>query len=211
MTFEPPRAAEHLITACLPAADREPILGDLAERFAARVAADGRAQARRWYWRAALILATRLPYEQARLATFGARRSLRPSALGSLLGSSLQDARYGARLLSSRPLFTITAVLILALGIGANSAVFTVVNELLLRPLPSDRVPGELVGIYSRDRDQPDLYRPFSYPNHADLRDNSDLFSQVMAMGFGVTGLTEGETTRRTLTLCRFVELLRRS
>ena len=113
----------------------------------------------------------------------------------------LQDLRYGWRVLAARPAFTGVAVLVLALGIGANSAVFTLVNELLLRPLPAEQAPGELLGVYSRDDSRPDRYRAFSYPNYVDVREGTPAFSHVLAQGVSLAGLTEGDTTRRVVAL----------
>ncbi len=114
------------------------------------------------------------------------------------MSTLLQDLRYSLRVMVSRPGFTAIAVVVLALGIGANSAVFTLVNELLLRPLPAERAPGELVGIYSKDRVRPDNYRGFSYPNYVDIREGADTFSNVLAEGIALAGITEGDTTRRS-------------
>jgi predicted permease len=110
--------------------------------------------------------------------------------------SFFQDLRLGFRLLVRQRGFAAVAVIVLAFGIGANTAVFTLVNALVLKPRPG--VPDhELAGVYSRDRTQPDAYRAFSWPNYVDLRSRSDLFASVTAHTFTLVGLTEGDKTRR--------------
>ncbi|HTV54010.1 MAG TPA: ABC transporter permease [Terriglobia bacterium] len=87
------------------------------------------------------------------------------------LETLLQDARYGLRQLRRDPGFTTVAVLSLALGIGANALVFSVVNALLLRPLPVAN-PGQLVFLENKD------YGPGqSFPNYLDLRDRNRTFA----------------------------------
>ena len=112
------------------------------------------------------------------------------------MAALLQDIRYGIRLLFRHRGFTAIAALVLAFGIGANTAVFTIVNTLILKPRPG--VPdSELAGVFSRDRTQADAYRSFSYPNFADLRDRKELFVSLAAHNFSLLGLTEGTVTRR--------------
>jgi predicted permease len=108
-----------------------------------------------------------------------------------------QDVRYGIRMLLSKPGFTAAAVLVLALGIGANSAVFSLVNAFLLKPLHVQN-PEQLAGLYSRDTKHPDRYRAFSYPNYVDIRDSNQAFSSLAAMNLAMVGVQEGESTRRT-------------
>ena len=99
-------------------------------------------------------------------------------------------------MLLKHPGFSAVAILVLALGIGANSAIFSLVNALLLKPLPIHR-PGELAGIYVERTTPPGGFRAFSYPNFQDLRDAVTTFSQVAAHNVTLVGLGEAGTTRR--------------
>ncbi len=87
----------------------------------------------------------------------------------------LQDLRYAVRRLSRSPAFTALAVIIMGLGIGANTAIFSIVNAVLLRPLPYDN-PSELVRVFlsSRGTDDPGAV---SYHDYLDIRGRTDLFS----------------------------------
>jgi predicted permease len=108
----------------------------------------------------------------------------------------LQDFRLSLRLLRRTPGFTAVAVLVLALGIGANAAVFSLVNALVLQPRPGriDR----LSGLFSRDRIKLDRFRDFSYPAYVDLRDRAGVFDSLMAHTFSLVGVGEGDTTTQT-------------
>jgi len=111
------------------------------------------------------------------------------------MAAFLQDLKYGIRLLFRHRGFTVVAALVLALGIGANTAVFTLINTMLFKARPG--VPdAQLAGVYSRDRTQPDAYRAFSYPNYADLRDRH-LFASLAAHDYAMVGLADGHATRR--------------
>src|ERR1019366_9629494 len=87
---------------------------------------------------------------------------------------------HGVRVLAKQPGFTAAAVLVLALGIGANAAIFSLVNAFLLKPLEIHK-PEELVGLYSRDIRKPDNYRAFSYTNFVDLRGQRGVFTSLAA------------------------------
>src|ERR1700723_3662453 len=108
----------------------------------------------------------------------------------------VRDFRYAIRMLVSKPGFTAAAGAGLALGIGANTAIFSLVDAFLLKPLHLDDAR-QLVGCFSRDTQKPDSYRAFSYPNYADLRADNGVFSSLAAHNLALIGIKEGDTTRR--------------
>ena len=100
-----------------------------------------------------------------------------------------QDVRYGARALRKHPGFTLVAAGSLALAIGTNTAVFTLVNGLFLRPLP---VPGadQLVRAYAYGARGQDEYGQFSYPDYLDYRARVGAFAGLVAFTNNSFGLT---------------------
>jgi len=108
----------------------------------------------------------------------------------------LQDLRYGARMLRKNPGFTLVAVLTLALGIGANTAIFSVVNGVLLNPLPYPHAE-QLVTLHES---KPNFeFGSISYPNFRDWqRDNRSFSSMAIArrINFSLTGVGEAEQVR---------------
>jgi len=92
----------------------------------------------------------------------------------------LQDLRYGTRALIKNPAFTLVAVTTLAIGIGANSAIFSVVNTVLLQPFSFEQ-PERLVVLWERSLNQGLPRMVVSPPNYADLRNQNHVFDDVAA------------------------------
>ena len=107
-----------------------------------------------------------------------------------------QDVRYGLRCLRKSPGFTAVAVLTLALGVGANTAIFSIVNGVLLRSLPY-REPNRLVRIFFNRPGVGLRDVTFSKPELDDLRDRAGVFEEVSAIGGGSANLTGAKQPER--------------
>jgi predicted permease len=105
------------------------------------------------------------------------------------MGTLLQDVRYGLRMLVKKPTFTIVALLTLALGVGANTAIFSIVNAVLLRSLPFPD-PDRLVRIYFNNPGVGLRGVRFSVPEFDDLRTQTNVFEDVSVIVYGPTNLT---------------------
>jgi hypothetical protein len=117
----------------------------------------------------------------------------------------LLDLRFGVRMLCRSPGFTAVVLLTLAIGIGANTAIFSVVNAVLLRPLPfpeSDR----LVFLAESCRDIPEMY--ISMPNLADRRALNSVFENMGGTLYNRVGVVKRHLDRRRFLVFPFVEFL---
>ena len=106
----------------------------------------------------------------------------------------LQDIRYAMRGLRKNSGFAIVCVLTLALGIGANTAMFTVINAVLLRPVPGVADPGALVILERLQKNNPDF--AFGYPDYLDYRDQNQSFAGLAARCRTSLTLHHGTTER---------------
>ena len=114
---------------------------------------------------------------------------------GRLEADVIQDLRYGIRMLLSHPGFTAVAVVTLALGIGANTAIFTLLDKVLIRPLPVDE-PEHLVTFVRDAAAEPEI---FSYPLYADLRDHNEVLSGLVAFFQRPMSLSDGNQNQRVV------------
>jgi len=110
----------------------------------------------------------------------------------------IQDFRFAFRQLWKSPSFTIAAVTVLALGIGVNTAIFSLVDTMLFKP-PAYKEPSEIVQLFSQDKKNPKSFRSFSYPTYSDIGEQNTVFSGLLAHYDTIVGLGEKGNTRRTL------------
>ncbi len=172
------------------------LIGSLAPR---RLRADWRQE-----WEAELRYREELLTEWDRLDR-GAKLDLLRRSLGAfwdvlllqpkrLEDEMFQDLRFGVRMLIKHKGMTAVAVLSLALGIGANTAIFSVVDRLLARPLPVEE-PERLITFNKGAA--PDLFDKFTYPDFADYRDQNGVFDGMMCYAETALNLSERGQTER--------------
>ena len=182
-----PRLPQLILSILIDESDCQFALADLAEEFAAIVSLRGRRAAVRWYWMQ--MFRSILPCLRQRLA-HRTHHQLQPiegmpegkksmqRRITNLMETMISDIRYGFRGLIKSPVFTAVAVLSLALGIGANTAIFSMIDAMLLRTLPV-KDPGRLVSFSVLTQRGAGLSLP--YPFLERVRKNGKSFDGVLA------------------------------
>ncbi len=200
---KPPGLACLLLRLRLSKAHYESIVGDLFEEFFQE------RRSRTWFWQQTFSTIS---------SRFESLDHLEPKGNPMTFFSDLwQDVRYSIRTLRKHPSFAIVAVLALALGIGVNTGIFTILNAIALRPLPVADA-GRVVGVYQSfrgkvGRNTSGSISYFSYPEYQDYRDHNEVFSGL-AVSATATVSMGGADARRVevqLVSCNYLSVLGRA
>ena len=188
---KPPRLAVFLLR------KRECILGDLIEEF------QGNNRSAEWFWKQTF---------SALRPHFGNDRPVTRESRASALFTVAQDVRYAARTLRKSPGFTLAAVLAIALGVGVNTGIFSLLNAVALRSLA---VPnsGRVISIYQTFRGVHDRHvygSPsfFSYPEYQNYRDHNHTLSGIAAYARSTASLGGVESIQGQLVTCDYFAVL---
>ncbi len=191
----PPRLLAGVLRLALPRRDRDVLLADFAELFLYRARRDGRIRATAWYARQVLVAPARLLVARdsrnvvASLREPALRRRIVNAPRDMFVLETLwQDMRFAARTLGRSPMYVAVVVVTLTIGVGINATIFTLVNSLLLRPLPV-LAPEELVEIYSFDGE---IGIPItsSYPDYLSIRESATTISGIVGHSLLSANLT---------------------
>lgn len=170
----PSSLATWLLRICTPGRDRSLVIDDLREEFHQRLAAGhDPARVRRWFWQQALGSCAHGLRRRFRASSFTRRGGTR-----FMFTNLVRDLRYAVRSLIAQPAYTVTAILMLTLGIAGNTAVFSVFNGLFLRPLPFAE-PSRLVNL---DETAPRWNLEFvgiNYQDFVNWRDHNTTFESM--------------------------------
>ena len=127
------------------------------------------------------------------------KEEVRGIRAGRFLEDFAKDVRFAFRTLAKSPGFTAVAVLTLTLGIGANTAIFSVVHDLVFSPRPYPHA-AQVVQLYTQDKKHPGNFRLFSYPTYTDIREESAtsaVFAGVLAHSLDMVSIGDGGNSRR--------------
>ncbi len=198
--FRIPKLFPWLLSAFLSPADRSAVLNELEELYRHRLERDGPVQASMWLRRQLRHYPARLVKE--RLANLlhssrktGEARSSTWQKGGSMLSALWRDTRIALRGFKRNPGFAVVATLTLALGIGANTSIFSVVNGVLLEPLPYPE-PENLVALTMTNEERGDRRSPWSIPNLRDVESESKTLESISGyqwLDLTLTGVGEPE------------------
>ncbi len=224
---EPPRVAQLLVALVTPPDERQVLLADLQDEFEELVAAAGTDSARHTYWEQ--VRGSIAPGLGWRLGQFGWRRGAlgwlsrvpawwRPAPevptdahnRGENMSDYLNDVKLALRSLAKSPVVFAVVVLSLAIGIGASTTVFSMVNAFLLRPA-STELPDDYVAIFTSDSDGR-LYGDTSYPDYLDMLDGVEAIESTFLHRVGGVELDDGGGRKRLLVEIvggRYFELMR--
>ncbi len=182
----PPRLAELLLSSALVPGDRDAVLGDLCEEYSChRRPEQGSRKAWVWYWRQVLTSLWPLLFDRIANRSRLQKQPLRARSL--FMHRILQDVRFGLRTLSRNPGFSLIVILTLALGLGANTTVFSVVDGLVLNPF--DFPDGDsLVGVgpvFPKRNQELGFVEVLSPPEYLDLKNESQSLEKVVCWDMG--------------------------
>jgi putative ABC transport system permease protein len=213
MNDEAPRVLR-LFARFIPADLREPIAGDLHEEYLEVRDRHGAGRARRWLWSQSLRLALTFRWERSAHG-----RPLPPIAeelrgFGHMWDGLRQDMTFGVRMLRRQPGFTAVAVFALALGIGATTAIFSVVDAVLWRPLPFPHAERVMSLAEQRPRESR-WFGPIAPADFFDWRRDSRSFSSMAAYAvqspsgaYNLTGEGEPERVRPLEVTAQFFDVI---
>jgi putative ABC transport system permease protein len=176
----PPRVASAVLRWVVSGDEADVVEGELAELFRRRVGLHGRREARWWYRRQVAGFALRVATTRERREEEGGMGWV--SDVGG-------DVRWAVRMMRKRPTFTAVAILTLALGLGANTAIFTLVSAHFLVPLPFDR-PEELALVWEVAPDRPDRPMTVSPANYFVWREEIASLGDVAAYNVDMATLS---------------------
>ncbi|MCH7824240.1 MAG: ABC transporter permease [Acidobacteria bacterium] len=201
-----PTLAEKLLLLFSPADERDGLAGDLAEEYLRhRLPTDGRLRAWRWYW--GQVLRSLIPglarpqpdfseHPSSSSRVAGARGG--PPNRGELLSDYLHDIRYATRMLIKSPAFSVITVVTLALAIGVNSAIFSMINVVFFSDIPIR--DGDTVGFfYMQNPERGFVRQSMSLPDFLDYREGITAFEGIAALRQETAVLTGTDEPIRTV------------